>query len=236
MTGSLIDASAFLAWLDGYERAWRTEGTAGLRDLFAADATYLQSPYEKPYVGLDAIAALWDGERDGPDEVFTMERSVVAFSGDTGVARVRVRYGDPVAQEYTDLWVVRFDPAGRAVHFEEWPYWPTRSATARPRTEPVVVSASSVDTLRYAEWARSAALSAGVYRVPAGGVDDQRPHGEDEVYVVTRGAAALEVDGVVHPVGSGTVAFVPAKAQHRFVDISDDLEVVVVFAPPEGDA
>jgi hypothetical protein len=31
------------------------------------------------------------------------------------------------------------------------------------------------------------------------------------------------------------MAFVPAKAEHRFVDISEDFETVVVFAPPEVD-
>ncbi|MGZ4590077.1 MAG: cupin domain-containing protein [Actinomycetes bacterium] len=228
-----IDPRTFLAWLDGYERAWRQAGTESLADLFAPDAAYFQSPYETPHVGLAAIAAFWDDTRDGPDEPFTMERSVVAVSGDTGVARVLVRYDDPV-QEYTDLWVVRFDADGRAVHFEEWPYWPGKSHTAGVRTEPVVVHASDVETDRYAEWARSQSLSAGVYRLPAGGSDDQSPHREDEVYVVTRGAGALRVEGASHPVRAGTVAFVPARAEHRFVGIGDDLEVVVVFAPPEG--
>ncbi|MGZ4614123.1 MAG: cupin domain-containing protein, partial [Actinomycetes bacterium] len=120
------------------------------------------------------------------------------------------------------------------VHFEEWPYWPGKSHTAGVRTEPVVVHASDVETDRYAEWARSQSLSAGVYRLPAGGSDDQSPHREDEVYVVTRGAGALRVEGASHPVRAGTVAFVPARAEHRFVGIGDDLEVVVVFAPPEG--
>ena len=83
---------------------------------------------------------------------------------------------------------------------------------------------------------RSWALSAGVYRVAAGGVDDQSPHGEDEVYVVTAGAAHLEIDGVRSPVGPGTVAYVPRRVPHRFVDITEDLVVAVVFAPPEGSA
>ena len=35
-----------------------------------------------------------------------MTAEVVACSGATGVARVQVRYGEPVVQEYLDLWVV----------------------------------------------------------------------------------------------------------------------------------
>jgi mannose-6-phosphate isomerase-like protein (cupin superfamily) len=234
MTAGPLDHDRFLAWLDGYERLWRTAGADGLDALFSDDAEYLQSPYEKPHKGLAAIAAMWDDARESPDETFTMERAVVAVDGDTGIARVVVRYGDPVDHEYTDLWVVRFDDTGRATRFEEWPYWPSRGYTAMPRTPTTVVDAADVVTDRWAEWVRSGALSSGVYRIPAGQPDTQSPHDEDEVYVVLRGAASLVVDDVAHPVRTGTLAFVPARAAHRFVDVTEDLEVAVVFAPPES--
>jgi mannose-6-phosphate isomerase-like protein (cupin superfamily) len=230
-----LDATRFLDWIDGYERLWRTAGTDQLSSLFADDAHYLLSPVEQPHVGLAAIAAMWGDGRDGPDESFTMTREVIAVSGSTGVARVVVRYDGAPAREYVDMWVVRFDDAGHAVHFEEWPFWPGKPNTATTRTEPVVLHAPAVATDSYVEWVRSQRLSAGVYRLPAGGLDGQTPHTEDEVYVVTRGAAALDVEGVVTPVRPGSMAFVPAMAEHRFVDISEDFETVVVFAPPEVD-
>jgi ketosteroid isomerase-like protein len=120
----MVDRAAFEAWIAGYERAWRTPGTDALSELFADDATYLHSPYEDPITGLADIARDWDGERDGPDEAFTMESEVIAVDGDTAVARVLVRYGDPVRQEYLDLWIVRFAADGRCTAFEEWPFWP----------------------------------------------------------------------------------------------------------------
>lgn len=126
-----MDHKQLLAWIDGYERAWRAAGTDGLAELFAGDATYRHSPYADPVVGLEAIAAMWEAERDGPDEVFTMTREVVAAEGDTGVARLVVTYAGPPAQEYTDLWVVRLDPDGRCGEFEEWPFWPGASWSAR---------------------------------------------------------------------------------------------------------
>jgi hypothetical protein len=55
-----------------------------------------------------------------------MTSQVVAFSGDTGVARVHVVYGAPY-REWRDIWIVRFDGQGRAVHFEEWPIGPPGS-------------------------------------------------------------------------------------------------------------
>lgn len=85
----------------------------------------------------------------------------------------------------------------------------------------------------YLEILRVPALSAGVYRLPAGGDDRQHPHTEDEVYYVAAGRAVLEVNGRDHPVEPGSVAFVEAGASHRFHRISEDLTLLVVFGPAE---
>jgi ketosteroid isomerase-like protein len=111
-------------WVDAYERAWRIAGTDGLDALFAPDATYLVSPWAQAIAGLEAIAALWDRAREGPDEVFTMTRDVVAVDGNAAVVRVAVDYGDPVEQRWRDLWVLRFDDDRRCTAFEEWPFAP----------------------------------------------------------------------------------------------------------------
>jgi mannose-6-phosphate isomerase-like protein (cupin superfamily) len=234
---SASDDEALLAWIAGYEQAWRSPGTDLLGQLFTDDAEYLVTPYDEPVAGLAAIRAFWDEERGGSDEVFTMSAEVVAAAGGTGVAKVLVRYGEPVVHEYLDLWVVTFaaDGSGRAARFEEWPFWPRHGRSPR-RRDPVVLRREDVAAGRYAEWVRVDALSAGVYRIPAGGVDDQSPHQEDEVYVVTAGAAELEVAGRRTPVGPGSVAYVPRLVDHRFVDVSADLEVAVVFAPAESAA
>ncbi len=86
----------------------------------------------------------------------------------------------------------------------------------------------------YDEVLRVDALSFGLYRLPAGSVDGQSPHREDEVYVVLVGAATVEVDGVRSPVTAGSVLYVQAGAPHRFLDVTDDLDLAVVFAPPES--
>lgn len=117
-----MDRTGFEEWIARYERAWRTAGTDALGELFTEDATYLMSPWAVPVVGLDSVAALWDDERDGPDEAFTLTSEVVAVDGDTGVARLEVAYqGDTT---WRDLWIVRFAPDGRCAAFEEWPFSP----------------------------------------------------------------------------------------------------------------
>src|SRR5258706_14106789 len=85
---------------------------------------------------------------------------------------------------------------------------------------------------RFDEHLQTADLSVGTYSLPAGGVDDQTPHSEDEIYVVTAGRAPFVDGGGRVPIGPGGARFVAAGAEHRFVDIEEDLALVVVFAPP----
>lgn len=74
-------------------------------------------------------------------------------------------------------------------------------------------------------------LSVGTYCIPAGGVDSQSPHTEDEIYLVRAGRARLVTPGASVDVGPGTVVFVPAGEEHRFVDVTEDLALLVVFGP-----
>jgi mannose-6-phosphate isomerase-like protein (cupin superfamily) len=96
------------------------------------------------------------------------------------------------------------------------------------------------DGNHWIEQLRAADLSVGTYSVPRGGVDDQVPHTEDEIYVVTAGRAVLRVgsdgEGEVDSaaVGPGSVIYVAAGEEHRFTDVTEDLAAVVLFAPAEG--
>jgi quercetin dioxygenase-like cupin family protein len=76
-------------------------------------------------------------------------------------------------------------------------------------------------------------LSCGTYVVSVGATDAQQPHTEDEIYLCTGGRATLWTPSGSAAVVPGTVAFVPAGEEHRFVDVEEDLTVVVVFAPAE---
>jgi mannose-6-phosphate isomerase-like protein (cupin superfamily) len=96
-----------------------------------------------------------------------------------------------------------------------------------------VLRAPDESTAGYWELLRVPDLSVGVYRIPAGGADEQEPHTEDEVYLVTRGAATLWTPHASAPAVVGSMLFVPAHEEHRFVDITDDFEAIVVFGPAE---
>lgn len=85
----------------------------------------------------------------------------------------------------------------------------------------------------YLEFLRRASLSVGMYVIPAGGVDRQQPHGEDEIYCVLQGRATMTVAGEDRPVGPGAVIFVAAGVEHRFHNVEETLGILVVFAPAE---
>ncbi|MGB6443173.1 MAG: cupin domain-containing protein [Thermoplasmata archaeon] len=86
---------------------------------------------------------------------------------------------------------------------------------------------------RYTEFLRVPALSAGVYVLPAGAVDGQSPHTEDEIYYVVRGRGRFRSGDKDRAAGPGDVFHVPARMPHEFHSIAEELVLFVVFAPPE---
>ena len=86
----------------------------------------------------------------------------------------------------------------------------------------------------YLEFVREESMSVGLYVLPAGAVDHQQPHSEDEVYVVLAGRGRFSAGDDTRHVGPGDTLFVPATEPHHFHEIEQELRLIVVFAPPEG--
>ena len=86
----------------------------------------------------------------------------------------------------------------------------------------------------YLEFLRVPSLSMGLYELAAGSRDPQQPHSEDEVYYVIRGQAMIRVGDEDQPVNPGSIVFVAAQVVHYFHSISEDLSVLVFFAPAES--
>jgi mannose-6-phosphate isomerase-like protein (cupin superfamily) len=85
----------------------------------------------------------------------------------------------------------------------------------------------------YLEFLRVPALNAGVYALPAGQPDPQQPHNEDEVYYVVSGRSMIRVAEEDRQVQAGSVIYVAAGVEHRFHNITEDLQILVFFAPAE---
>jgi len=107
-------------------------------------------------------------------------------------------------------------------------------ATDVPNVESLRRAMAGSDS--YTEFLRVPAMSVGVYVLPAGSVDGQTPHGEDEVYYVVRGRARFARGKEEMPVAPGDVLFVAARESHRFHSIEEELVLLVVFAPAEQPA
>ena len=88
----------------------------------------------------------------------------------------------------------------------------------------------------YLEFLRVPSLSVGLYMLAAGAVDLQEPHTEDEVYYVISGCGFIQVDQQSRPVEAGSLVFVKANVEHHFHTITENLKILVIFAPAEYSA
>jgi len=71
--------------------------------------------------------------------------------------------------------------------------------------------------------------SAGLYFLQAGTNDDQNPHDLDEVYYVIQGRSKFVAGGKETNVYPGSMLFVKTEISHKFFDIIEDLQVLVIF-------
>lgn len=86
----------------------------------------------------------------------------------------------------------------------------------------------------YLEFLRAKSMSAGVYVLPAGGVDGQSAHKQDELYYVVSGRARMRAGTQDRIVSQGALIFVASNVEHRFYAIEEELRLLVFFAPPEA--
>ncbi len=96
-----------------------------------------------------------------------------------------------------------------------------------------LVAECSTSNNYYLEFIRQSSLSVGLYMLSAGAVDLQEPHAEDEIYYIIKGHGSILVGDESRNVETGSVIFVRANIVHRFHTISEDLTILVFFAPAE---
>lgn len=96
-----------------------------------------------------------------------------------------------------------------------------------------LVSKQASNDRLYLEFLKVPDLSMGLYVLPAGGMDPQSPHSEDEVYYVVSGKARITVADEDVPVQAGSIVYVPRHVEHRFHSVEEELKLLVFFAPAE---
>jgi mannose-6-phosphate isomerase-like protein (cupin superfamily) len=90
--------------------------------------------------------------------------------------------------------------------------------------------ATDTNEVRWQELLANPSLRFGLYELPAGSVDAQSPHDEDEVYYVLRGRAQFFTPTETVEAHPGKVLFVAKGVEHRFEQITEDLALLVFFA------
>lgn len=104
-------------WMQGYLRAWTSNDPADILALFTEDAVYRTDPWTPGAAGHDGIVGLWLQHRDEPG-TWEFEWDVLALADDRAFVQGETRYDDGTT--YSNLWVIRFAPDGRATEFTEW--------------------------------------------------------------------------------------------------------------------
>lgn len=64
--------------------------------------------------------------------------------------------------------------------------------------------------------------------------DKQKPHERDEVYIIATGESTFLLEGKTSQVKTGDFIFVPAGAEHRFLEFTIDFSTWVLFYGPKG--
>jgi nuclear transport factor 2 (NTF2) superfamily protein len=117
-----IDLEDVQRWIDGYVRAWHSNDPADVEALFADNAMYYTHPSRDPWRGRDEIIREWTGNPD-PENSWRSHYRAIAATGRTGVVRGHTSYlkdDGSIDREYANVYLIEFDPDGRASEFVEF--------------------------------------------------------------------------------------------------------------------
>jgi len=70
----------------------------------------------------------------------------------------------------------------------------------------------------------------GLYELKAGSIDNQPVHEQDEIYYILSGKGKLTAQDSLFEARPGSIFYVRAGIKHRFIEIEEDLSILVVFS------
>ena len=74
-------------------------------------------------------------------------------------------------------------------------------------------------------------MTLGMYLLPKGGGDNAHAHAFDELKIVVTGGGRLDIGPGGTEVRPGSIIFIEDTLEHRFRRVSDDLAVLLIWAP-----
>ena len=109
-------------WLAGYERAWESRDAARAAELFTANASYHEMPFDAPKAGQAGIREYWSAVTSDQRDI-DFKSQVVAVNGQTGVAHWSATFtavSTGARVELDGVFVLTFDSSGRCSELREW--------------------------------------------------------------------------------------------------------------------
>ena len=116
-----LSRDQFAAWLSRYVEAWRSRDPEPIGSLFSEECSYSLDGGHTAVVGREAIVKAWLDE----DEPGTWDAAYepLAIEDEVHVSIGWTRYADEAGalrDEYSNVFLCRFDAAGQCTQFSEW--------------------------------------------------------------------------------------------------------------------
>ncbi len=112
----------FASWLDRYIAAWRSGDPAHIGDLFSEDVTYSQDGGQTATEGREAVVKTWLDHAYEPELAWEAAYEPLAIEDQVhvGVGSTRYRREDGTREDFSNIFVCRFDDEGRCCDLREW--------------------------------------------------------------------------------------------------------------------
>ena len=116
-----LTRDGFAAWLGRYVGAWRSRDAGAIGGLFSSDASYSYRAGAAVVNGREAIVGAWLAEED--EGTWEAHYEPLAVEAEVHVAIGWTRYyreDGSLRDEYSNIFVCRFDDAGQCTELTEW--------------------------------------------------------------------------------------------------------------------
>jgi ketosteroid isomerase-like protein len=112
----------FADWLDRYIAAWRGGDAAEIGDLFSEDVVYSQNGGQTSIAGREAVVKDWLEASYEPDAAWEASYEPLAIEEQlyVGVGSTRYFRENGVREDFSNIFVCRFDDDGRCRDLREW--------------------------------------------------------------------------------------------------------------------
>lgn len=117
---SALSAHDVNQWLDAYKKAWETQDSDLIADIFSHDAIYRVDPFHETHTGQDAIRQYWDNNPKTQSNIHFSYR-LLAVHDDYGIAHWQARFDKNGNQSHLDgIFKLHFNNNKKCTALYEW--------------------------------------------------------------------------------------------------------------------